>query len=245
MINNSSQILKVNHLTKTIKIADSPESQNILSDINFSVSKGEFLSILGVSGSGKSTLLNCLSGLMNFSGGSIEVLGNDIQKISKNKMATLRRTQISYIFQNYNLIPALPAFDNIVLPLLLSHYKPERRAVEKLMDRLNFNSSLNKFPKNLSGGEQQKIAIARALLTHSSLIFADEPTGALDSASRQLVFSELQNLTLSGTCVLMVTHDIELAAKTDRSLILRDGRITHEYSNPSEKTLLSALHEEV
>lgn len=243
MSNNQDFILTVKRLTKLAPIRKSTKVQPILSDVSFSASAGEFLSILGVSGSGKSTLLKCLSGLSDFSKGDITIFNKNIKHISKNKLALLRRTKVSFIFQDYNLIPALPAFDNIVLPLLLSHQKIDRQKVNHLMRRLNFNSSLSRFPKSLSGGEQQKVAIARALLTHSSLIFADEPTGALDSTSRQLVFSELQNLASSGACVVMVTHDIELASKTDRSLILRDGKIIHEYLRPSENELLSALHE--
>lgn len=243
MSNNQDFILTVKRLTKLAPIRKGTKIQPILSDVSFSASAGEFLSILGVSGSGKSTLLKCLSGLSDFSKGDINIFNKNIKHISKNKLALLRRTKISFIFQDYNLIPALPAFDNIVLPLLLSHQKIDRQKVNHLMRRLNFSSSLSRFPKSLSGGEQQKVAIARALLTHSSLIFADEPTGALDSTSRQLVFSELQNLASSGACVVMVTHDIESASKTDRSLILRDGKIIHEYLRPSENELLSALHE--
>lgn len=157
------------------------------------------------------------------------------------QIALLRRTTVSYIFQSYNLLPALPALENIVLPLRLNHQKFGITEVRRLMDELHFQADLHQLPAALSGGEQQKVAIARALMTKSKLIFADEPTGALDSLSREIIFDKLRTLANSGACVVMVTHDIEQAAKTDRAFILHDGRITSVYDHPSEQNLFEAM----
>jgi len=215
---------------------------NILRDVNFLATAGEFVSILGPSGSGKTTLLRCISGLTRPTSGQVTIAGKSLITSSERQLARLRRTTISYIFQSYNLLPALPAYDNIVLPLRLSHQKVNRHDVKKLMDDFNFQAALSQYPAELSGGEQQKVAIARALMMHAKVIFADEPTGALDSLSRQLIFSKLRELTKLGVCVVMVTHDIEQASQTDRSLILRDGRLVQEFNHPSEQALLKAMH---
>lgn len=131
--------------------------------------------------------------------------------------------------------------ENIVLPLRLNHQKFSTNEIQTLMNELRFQANLHQLPAALSGGEQQKVAIARALMTKAKLIFADEPTGALDSLSREIIFEKLRTLVNAGACVIMVTHDIEQAAKTDRALILKDGIITSVYNHPSEKTLFEAM----
>ncbi len=153
----------------------------------------------------------------------------------------MRRHEIGFIFQSYNLVPALPVFENIVLPLRLSGQKIDRQAVVQLMDKMNFAADLNSFVANLSGGEKQKVAIARVLLTKAKIIFADEPTGAVDSASKEIIFNLLRSLVDQGACVIMVTHDIELATKTDRTLTLKDGKIEQIFTKPKVEDLLASI----
>ncbi|MDE3282828.1 MULTISPECIES: ABC transporter ATP-binding protein [Lacticaseibacillus] len=237
-------ILKAIDVRKSVKRQGSRgEEFEILHGIDLEASAGEFVSIVGPSGSGKTTLLRCLSGLSRPTYGEVQINGQLLSKLSERKMAILRRNTISYIFQSYNLLPALPAYDNIVLPLQLAHQKVTREAVQQLMNDLQFKADLSQLPAALSGGEQQKVAIARALMMHAKVIFADEPTGALDSISRQVIFARLRALADSGMCVVMVTHDIEQATHTDRAVILHDGRIDAVFNHPTEQALFAAMRE--
>lgn len=214
---------------------------SILKDVSLSVNFGEFVSILGVSGSGKSTLLNCLSSLSEPTSGEVVVNGVNPYKLKDGKLAKFRRQDIAIIFQQYNLVPALPVLENVTLPLRLSGKTVDSHNVKALLDGLNFKADLSSLVSTLSGGEQQKVAISRAILADSKIIFADEPTGALDSVSRKLIFDSLRQLASQGKCVFMVTHDIELASKTDRALILKDGRISQQLMKPSAAELYQAL----
>ena len=237
-----SVVIKASGVTKQVNVQTYHRpALEILHGVNFMASAGEFVSVLGPSGSGKTTLLRCLSGLTRPTNGEVQIMGNSLSDLSERQLARLRRTTISYIFQSYNLLPALPAFDNIVLPLRLAHQTVDNDQVQRLMNDLHFEADLGQFPNELSGGEQQKVAIARALMMQAKIVFADEPTGALDSISRHLIFSRLRALTDAGTCVIMVTHDIELAAQTDRALILRDGRLVAPFNQPSEQQLFKAM----
>lgn len=206
-----------------------------------SASRGEFISILGISGSGKSTLLKCISSLLEPTSGEVILNGINPYKIRNAKLSSIRRNEVSFIFQAYNLIPSLPVIENIALPLRLSQKKLTIKNVENLLKRMKFNAGLNDFVGTLSGGEQQKVAIARAVIADSDIIFADEPTGALDSVSREVIFELLRELVGAGKCVIMVTHDIELASKTDRALILKDGKIFKELHRPSGEELYKIL----
>ena len=226
-------------ISKQIQLAN--QSVEILHETTIAAKDGEFLSIIGPSGSGKTTLLNCLSGLVKPSTGEVYIDGQCIQKLSARKLAQLRRTSISTIFQSYNLLPALNVYDNVVLPLRLNHQRASKVAITELLQKLNFKADLNQVPSQLSGGEQQKVAVARALMMHARIIFADEPTGALDSLSRQVIFGQLRALSQQGVCVIMVTHDIEQAAQTDRALILSDGCIVNEVKQPSVEQLFTQM----
>ncbi|WP_082622245.1 ABC transporter ATP-binding protein [Lentilactobacillus rapi] len=155
-----------------------------------------------------------------------------------------RRTQVGFIFQSYNLIPALPAFDNIVLPLRLSRKKVDKQKIDQLLKDINFNAAPANFVTALSGGERQKVAIARVLVSNCRVIFADEPTGALDSVSGKIIFGLLRDLTKQGVCVVMVTHDIEMAANTDRAITLRDGQLRQILDKPNAQDLFEALNDE-
>lgn len=232
--------IEVKNLSKNFLLANN-QSLSILKNISMKAEYGEFISILGVSGSGKSTLLKCMSSLLVPSSGSVEINSVNPYKLRNNKLAKLRREDISFIFQSYNLVPALPVVENILLPFRLSHKRIQIEKIEKLLEQMNFNADIHSFVGTLSGGEKQKVAIARAILTDSNIIFADEPTGALDSSSRQIIFDLLRDLANQGKCIVMVTHDIELASCTDRALILKDGEIDTEFYKPSAEDLYVAL----
>ncbi|WP_422803890.1 ABC transporter ATP-binding protein [Streptococcus sp. FT1-106] len=232
--------VEVKNLSKNFLLANN-QPLSILKNISMKAEYGEFISILGVSGSGKSTLLKCMSSLLVPSYGSVEINSVNPYKLRNNKLAKLRREDISFIFQSYNLVPALPVVENILLPFRLSHKRIQIEKIEKLLEQMNFNADIHSFVGTLSGGEKQKVTIARAILTDSNIIFADEPTGALDSSSRQIIFDLLRDLANQGKCIVMVTHDIELASYTDRALILKDGEINTEFYKPSAEDLYVAL----
>ena len=232
--------IDIKKLTKEFLI-DKNKSIPVLNGITLSAYYGEFISILGISGSGKTTLLNCMSSLSRPTEGEVRINGKDPYKLKNRQLAKIRREEISFIFQSYNLVPSLPVFENIVLPLRLSNKRVNKDKVVELLSKLRFNANLSSLVGNLSGGEQQKVAICRAILSDSKIIFADEPTGAMDSKSRELIFELLRELANEGKCVIMVTHDIELASQTDRALILKDGKIYQELFNPTAEALYKAL----
>ena len=232
--------VEVKHLSKKFQI-DKNKDISVLRDISFEANYGEFVSILGVSGSGKSTLLNCISSLSAPTEGVVKVNNCNPYQLKNSRLSKFRREDISFIFQSYNLLPALPVLENVALPLRLSHKKGCRDDIQTLLDKMNFRADLMSSVSSLSGGEKQKVAIARAILSKTRIIFADEPTGALDSTSRKIIFEMLADLAQEGRCVIMVTHDIELASQTDRALILKDGKIYQELFNPTAEALYKAL----
>lgn len=232
--------VEVKHLSKKFQI-DKNKDILVLRDISFEANYGEFVSILGVSGSGKSTLLNCISSLSAPTEGVVKVNNCNPYQLKNSRLSKFRREDISFIFQSYNLLPALPVLENVALPLRLSHKKVCRDDIQTLLDKMNFRADLMSSVSSLSGGEKQKVAIARAILSKTRIIFADEPTGALDSTSRKIIFEMLADLAQEGRCVIMVTHDIELASQTDRALILKDGKIYQELFNPTAEALYKAL----
>ena len=232
--------VEVKHLSKKFQI-DKNKDISVLRDISFEANYGEFVSILGVSGSGKSTLLNCISSLSAPTEGVVKVNNCNPYQLKNSRLSKFRREDISFIFQSYNLLPALPVLENEALPLRLSHKKVCRDDIQTLLDKMNFRADLMSSVSSLSGGEKQKVAIARAILSKTRIIFADEPTGALDSTSRKIIFEMLADLAQEGRCVIMVTHDIELASQTDRALILKDGKIYQELFNPTAEALYKAL----
>lgn len=232
--------VEVKHLSKKFQI-DKNKDISVLRDISFEANYGEFVSILGVSGSGKSTLLNCISSLSAPTEGVVKVNNCNPYQLKNSRLSKFRREDISFIFQSYNLLPALPVLENVALPLRLSHKKVCRDDIQTLLDKMNIRADLMSSVSSLSGGEKQKVAIARAILSKTRIIFADEPTGALDSTSRKIIFEMLADLAQEGRCVIMVTHDIELASQTDRALILKDGKIYQELFNPTAEALYKAL----
>ncbi|MCI1923124.1 MAG: ABC transporter ATP-binding protein [Lentilactobacillus buchneri] len=240
----SEMVISISDLSKKVLVGNKKEPIEILHNVSFSANKGEFISIVGPSGSGKSTLLNCISGLSKPTSGSISVLGINPYKLKGSKIADFRRNKIGFIFQSYNLIPSLPAFDNIVLPLKLAGKLVNKADIYQLMKSINFDASPNSFTQELSGGERQKVAIMRVLVARAQIIFADEPTGALDTASKKIIFGLLQKLAENGACVLMVTHDIEMAAETDKALILRDGQLRVILQHPNAQMIFDTISAE-
>lgn len=240
----NQQVISIQNITKTVTTGGKEKNLEILHGVSLTANQGEFLSIVGPSGSGKSTLLHCMSGLSKPTSGSVTILGVDPYKLRPAKSAIFRRTQVGFIFQSYNLIPALPAFDNIVLPLRLSRKKVDKQKIDQLLKDINFNADPANFVTALSGGERQKVAIARVLVSNCRVIFADEPTGALDSVSGKIIFGLLRDLTKQGVCVVMVTHDIEMAAHTDRAITLWDGQLRQILDKPNAQELFEALNAE-
>lgn len=202
-----------------------------VNDISFQVNKGEFTAIMGASGSGKTTLLNCISTIDKVTSGHVLLEGQDITRLKGNALMRFRREQLGFIFQDFNLLDTLNAFDNIALALQIQGKKSEeiKKRVREISEKLNVAETLKKYPYEMSGGQRQRIACARAIVTEPSLILADEPTGALDSQSAGMFLSSLQymNEALQAT-ILMVTHDAFSASYAKRVLFMKDGKLFHE-----------------
>ena len=202
-----------------------------IDNISFEVDKGEFVAIMGASGSGKTTLLNCISTIDRVTSGRIYVGGQDITELKGNKLNRFRREQLGFIFQEFNLLDTLTAFENIALALSIQgvHAKEIQKRVSQLACELGISDVLDKYPYQMSGGQKQRVASARAIITNPKLILADEPTGALDSkASRMLLESfNYLNQELEAT-ILMVTHDAFTASYADRVIFIKDGKIFNE-----------------
>lgn len=197
-----------------------------LHDVSLTIHQGEIVSVVGASGSGKSTLLHVMGGVDAPTSGKIVVDGKDITKLNDEQMAVFRRRKIGFVFQAYHLIPVLSVEENITMPILLDHRKPDKEYVEHIMEMLGLQDRRKHLPNQLSGGQQQRTAIARALANRPSLILADEPTGALDSKNGNEVIALLQNSVkqLNQTLVL-ITHNIDLAREADRIIKIADGEI--------------------
>ena len=197
-----------------------------LDGVDLEIERGKLTAIVGTSGSGKSTLLNMLGGLDVPSEGSVRIGSQELAKLSAEQATIFRRKQIGFIFQNYNLVPVLTVWENIIFPISLDGRKPDRKFIMEVVDLLGLESKLDSFPNQLSGGQQQRVAIARALATKPSIILADEPTGNLDSATSNDVISLLK---MTGEqfhqTIVMITHNPEIAARADRVIRIEDGRI--------------------
>lgn len=214
-------------------------------DISFSVTEGEFVGIMGASGSGKTTLLNMIGTVDTVSAGHIYIDGEDITEISSRKLAKFRREKLGFIFQDYNLLDTFTLEENIAYALTINHVSPEKipDRVKRVAQQLEIVDQLKKYPSEVSGGQKQRCACARALVNAPSLILADEPTGALDSKSSQLLMEMLAdvNTTMNAT-ILMVTHDAFSASFAKRILFIKDGRIFMELVK-GEKTRKQFFHE--
>ena len=197
-----------------------------LDGVDLTVEKGEFVAVVGTSGSGKSTLLHMLGGLDRPTGGTVTVDGKELSAMRDEELTIFRRRKIGFVFQNYNLVPVLNVYENIVLPIQLDGNAPDKAYVERIIETLGLEAKLQNLPNNLSGGQQQRVAIARALAAKPAIILADEPTGNLDSRTSQDVMGLLKvtGQKFSQT-IVMITHNEELAQMADRIIRIEDGRI--------------------
>ena len=199
--------------------------------ISFEVKKGEFISIMGASGSGKTTLLNCISTIDRVTSGHIYLEGNDITKLKGNELNKFRREELGFIFQDFNLLDTLTAYENIALALSIQNVKAKEldNRIQEIAKKLNIVDVLKKYPYQMSGGQKQRVASARAIITNPKLILADEPTGALDSKSSKMLLESFENLNkeLQAT-ILMVTHDAFTSSYASRVIFIKDGKIFHE-----------------
>ena len=222
-----------------------------INNISFNVEEGEFVGIMGPSGSGKTTLLNCISTIDNVSTGSIKINGKEITKLKSKSIEKFRREELGFIFQDFNLLDTLTAFENIVLALTIQEGNKAKNIKERVLEvakKLDIEEVLSKFPYEMSGGQKQRVAAARAIITNPSLILADEPTGALDSKASRLLLNSLEKLNedMKAT-ILMVTHDAFTASYAHRILFIKDGRVFNELikGNDSRKEFFNRIIEVV
>jgi putative ABC transport system ATP-binding protein len=214
---------------------------DVLHGVSLAIGAGEMVSIVGPSGSGKSTLLYVLSGLEAADGGTSSIGGIDLASLTPAKLARFRRKHVGFVFQSYNLIPALTVSENVALPLRLAHGKAPDAEVLAALSSVGLADFADRRPGSLSGGQQQRVAIARVLAAQPDVVFADEPTGALDTVNGSAVLDLLGRYSADGRSVVMVTHDLDAAARADRVLVLRDGRIHAELDHPDARAVFDAV----
>jgi putative ABC transport system ATP-binding protein len=213
-----------------------------LDGVNVELIRGEFTAIMGPSGSGKSTLMHCLAGLVSVSSGSVAVGDVELAGLSDRKLTALRRDRIGFVFQSFNLVPTLTALENITLPIEIAGRRPDEQWLHEVIKRLGLADRLGHRPSELSGGQQQRVAVGRALAGRPEIIFGDEPTGNLDSASSGEVLSILRtSVDELGQTVVIVTHDPRAASHADRVLFLDDGHIVDEMRAPTADAVLDRM----
>lgn len=213
-----------------------------LDGITLDIPEGEFTAIMGASGSGKSTLLHCLAGLDNLTSGQVFIGETDLASLDDAALTRVRRDRVGFIFQAYNLIPTLTAAENISLPLSIANRKPDDAWLEAVVETLNLSDRLTHRPSQLSGGQQQRVAAARALITRPDIVFADEPSGNLDSRSGHQLLEFLRRAVDEfGQTIVMVTHDANAAAFADRAVFLADGRVVDELLAPTADRILDRV----
>ncbi|MBL7258274.1 ABC transporter ATP-binding protein [Paractinoplanes lichenicola] len=219
-----------------------PSAVAALNGVDVTFEAGRFHAIMGASGSGKSTLLHCLAGLDRPTGGSVRIGDADLTRLSDDKLTLLRRDHVGFVFQKFNLLPVLTARENILLPLAIAGRRPDQQWFDQVVAAVGLTDRLGHRPSELSGGQQQRVAVARALITRPWVIFADEPTGNLDSRSGQEVLGLLRDaVTMLGQTVVMVTHDLNAAAHTDRVAFLKDGRFAASVDHPTPDAIVGVL----
>ncbi len=223
-----SAILNITNLNKSFTSGD--QELKILEDINISLNEKETFSIVGPSGSGKTTLLGICAGLDNSTSGSVELCGVELGSLNEDERAVLRNQKVGFIFQDFQLLPSLTALENVIVPLELQGVKKPEAIGKELLEKVGLGERLNHYPSQLSGGEKQRVAMARAFANKPTILFADEPTGNLDEESGETVVNLLLDLNKdAGTTLVIVTHDLELAKKTQRMVILKGGKIHKEF----------------
>ena len=223
-------ILEVKGLKKTYTTRFGGNKVEALKNVNFSVEEGEYVAIMGESGSGKTTLLNILAALDKPTAGSVALDGRDISKIRESQMAAFRRDHLGFVFQEFNLLDTFSLEDNIFLPLVLAGktYPEMEERIKPIARQLGIEELLKKYPYEVSGGQKQRAAVARALITHPRLILADEPTGALDSKATDELLRLFGEVNRGGQTILMVTHSVRAASHAGRVLFIRDGEVFHQ-----------------
>lgn len=223
-------MLEVQNIKKIYRSRFGKNELEALKSINFTVEAGEYIAIMGESGSGKTTLLNILALLDRPTSGKVILMGKDLQEIKDSEMARFRRENLGFVFQDFNLLDNFTVKENILLPLVLSDEKISvmEEKLSKIAKKLNISELLNKYPYEISGGQKQRTAIARALISDPKILLADEPTGALDSNSTRELLKVFKDLNQDGETILMVTHSIMAASEAKRVLFIKDGEIYHQ-----------------
>jgi putative ABC transport system ATP-binding protein len=238
---NSNAAVQAVDITKNY--GEGEASVRALCTVSMEVGQGEFVAVMGPSGSGKSTLMHLLAGLDHPSEGNVYIQGENVTEMKDKELTMLRRKRVGFIFQAFNLIPQLTAEENIVLPLALGGQKANGN-LESLLDQVGLTDRRKHKPTELSGGQQQRVAVARALITDPAVVFADEPTGNLDSKSSDDILDLLRRAADErGQTTVMVTHDAHAASYADRVVFLADGKIVRELSDPTEESVLEAIKE--
>lgn len=223
-------ILEVRGLKKIYSTRFGGNKVEALKNVNFTVEEGEYVAVMGESGSGKTTLLNILAALDKPTNGSVILEGKDLSKIKEKDVAAFRRDNLGFVFQDFNLLDTFTLEDNIYLPLVLAgkNYKEMSGKLNTVADRLGIRSLLKKYPYEVSGGQKQRAAVARAIITDPRLILADEPTGALDSKSTDELLRLFSEINAAGQTIVMVTHSVKAASSANRVLFIKDGEVFHQ-----------------
>ncbi|WP_296705632.1 ABC transporter ATP-binding protein [Algoriphagus sp.] len=220
-------ILAISNLSKTYQSGS--RKLTVLDDVNFSIDAGETISIVGPSGSGKTTLLGLCAGLDSATTGSVSLNGENLQALSEDQRAFVRNQHVGFIFQNFQLLPTLTALENVMVPLELKKRKDARNKAQELLEKVGLGDRSTHYPTQLSGGEQQRVSIARAFANEPKILFADEPTGNLDTETGEMIEKLIFDLNKEqGTTLILVTHDLDLAAKTQRIIHIKGGKIQEE-----------------
>lgn len=223
-------VLEVSHLKKVYTTRLGSNHVEALRDVSFTVEKGEFVAIMGESGSGKTTLLNILATLDRATDGEVKLNGRSIGQLKQKEITAFRRENLGFVFQDFNLLDTFSLEDNIYLPLVLEGkpWKEMKQKAEPLVKKLGIEKLLSKYPYEVSGGQKQRTAVARALITDPQLILADEPTGALDSRASDKLLELFEEINLEGQTILMVTHSVKAACHAGRVLFIKDGEVFHQ-----------------
>lgn len=231
---------RVRHLTKTYGSGDA--MVRALDDVSLDLVEGEFTAIMGPSGSGKSTLMHCCAALDNATSGEVWIGDRELSGLKDKELTRLRRDEVGFVFQSFNLVPTLTAEENILLPQSIARRRPDRAWYDSVIDTVGIRDRLGHRPNQLSGGQQQRVAVARALAGRPRIVFADEPTGNLDSQSGAEVLDLLRRSAADhGQTIVMVTHDPVAASYTDRVVFLADGRVVDELRSPDRDRVLDVM----
>lgn len=231
-------LLEVTHLRKVYTTRFGGNQVEALHNVNFSVEEGEYVAIMGESGSGKTTLLNILAALDQPTSGQVVLNGRKLGDISERELSAFRRDNLGFVFQDFNLLDTFSLQDNIFLPLVLAGntYNEMAKKLAPIAETLNISDILRKFPYEVSGGQKQRAAVARALITDPQIVLADEPTGALDSKASDMLLSLFGQINQAGQTILMVTHSVKAASHAKRILFLRDGEVYHQLYRGEQTT---------